>query len=213
MATKFDDAFPLTEGMKAVFLEDKVYDELSEDDRKANDGKVEEAMQKSLDLLIEWKSHFPAAVVEAIGVLSTAIGQEVSEEEGDGDGTDAVEKITCVKCSEVHDKGVEKCTKCGEAFPEDTPPIDGMTQKAMEMVLGKVKGLMTSMNTAITKVEEDLASKMLRAAKGEDVQLDDILVELDLEDGKKTTIPAVEFIETLKQATTEVLEEGAKDAA
>ncbi len=100
-----------------------------------------------------------------------------------------------------------------EEADEDNQEAHGPATKALENALGKLKALISSFSEAAGMLEEQLASKMLRAAKGEAVEFDEVVIELPTEEDKTATVPAAEFIALLKEATEEVLKEGVEDGA
>ena len=174
---KFAEAFPLSEELLAVFMSKEDFDKLSEDEKKGQEQKAQEAVVKALDQMVEWKAHFPADVTEAVSVLARAVGYGVPVE------------------VEVEEEVKE---------PENT----GTATKALEAAIGKMKELISAFSEAASTLETQLASKMLRAAKGEAVQFDDLSIEITLGDDKPVIVPASEFIALMKEATAEVLTEG-----
>lgn len=207
---KFAEAFPLSKELLAVFLSDEEVEKLSDEDRGKKEQEAQKALVTSLDKLVEWKSHFPEDVVNAVSVLAHAVGYGDAPE-GEGEKNKG-KTITCSKCETENALGTEKCSKCEEVFKIEIPD-EGSSAKAVEGAVGKVKELMDAFSSALGKLQEDLASKMLRAAKGEAVQFDGISIELEVEEGVKTVIPAAEFIALLQEVIPEVIQEGVKDAA
>lgn len=204
---KFAEAFPLSEELLAIFLPDEEVEKLSDEDRGKKEQEAQKALVGSLDKLVEWKSHFPEDVINAVSVLAHAVGYGDAPE-GEKNG----KPIICSKCKTENAIGAEKCSKCEEVFKIEIPD-EGSAAKAVEGAFGKVKALMDAFSSALGKLQEDLASKMLRAAKGEAVQFDGISIELEVEEGEKTVISATEFIAMLQEIIPEVIQEGVKDAA
>lgn len=177
---KFAEAFPLSDESNAIFLATEDFEKLSGEEQKAKEEEALKSVVGALDKMVEWKSHFPDEITQAVSILARAVGYGVAPSEEEGDEKE-----------------------------EET----GSTEKAIETILGKFKGLVTAISTATSKLEEELASKMLRAAKGELVQFDDLSIELELEEGEKTVISASKFIALLEIAIPEVIQEGVEDAA